>query len=89
MIEMESDGDVQFTIVMVMCMLFRWWLYARRQFFNFVARNMCMRFLTVLFAYAGDYIGGQSDSRSYELGGDLLFGIEYFDDEVNLEHLVQ
>jgi hypothetical protein len=49
---------------------------------------MCMRFVTVLFAYAGEYIGGQSDSRSYELGGDLLFGIEYFDDEVNLEPCV-
>jgi hypothetical protein len=48
MIEMASDGDVKFTILMVMCMLFHWWLYARRQFFSFVTRNMCMRFVTDL-----------------------------------------
>jgi hypothetical protein len=69
--------------------LFLWWLNARGQFFNFVARNTCMRFVTVVFARAGDDVSDQSDSGSYELGGDGLFGIEYFDSEVNMENLAQ
>ena len=85
----KSDGDVQCTILMVMCVLFLWWLNARRQFFSFVARNMCMRFVTVIFAYAGENISYHSDSGSYKLGGDILFGIEYFDNEVNMENLAQ
>ena len=60
-------------------MLFLWWLNASRQFFDFVAINMCMRFVTVIFAFAGENISDQSDSGNYELGGDLLFRTEYFD----------
>ena len=74
---------------MVTCMLFLWWLNARKQFFNFVASIVCMRFVTVLFAYAGEYINDQLDCGSYELGGDLLFGVEHFDNEVSMEHSVQ
>ena len=48
-----------------------------------------MRFVTVVFASVGENIIDHSDSGSYELGGDLLFGIEYFDSEVNVENLVQ
>jgi hypothetical protein len=85
---MTSD-DVQCTVLIVKCVLFVWWLNARGQFFNFVARNMCMRFVTVIFAFAGENISDQSDSGNYELGGDLLFGIEYFDGEVKVENFVQ
>ena len=54
-----------------------------------MARNMCMRFVTVILAFDGENISDQSDSGSYELDGDLLFGMKYFDSEVNVENLVQ
>jgi len=52
-------------------------------------KKMCLRFVTVVFAYAGECVSDQTYGGRYGLGSDLLFGIGYFDIGVNMEHLVQ